>query len=101
MSLTAGLIKCELVVEIDRCLPLDERVGADVISHREQCRAAEATGSGRRRHTADLGARHQSVLPFRADMGGKPGSISVQMAPGDKTVGRIPMRLDRSGHHDS
>jgi len=26
--------------------------------------------------------------------------ISVQMAPGDMTVGRTPTRFDRSGHHD-
>jgi hypothetical protein len=31
---------------------------------------------------------------FGLDMGGKPGSISVQMAPGDTTVGRTPSSPD-------
>ena len=36
------------------------------------------------------------MRPFRLDMRGKPSSISVQMAPGDTTVGRTPKWLRRA-----
>ena len=54
---------------------------------REYYPAAEVWARG---HIADLG---QIINPFGRlglDMGGKPGSISVQMAPGDTIVGRTP-----------
>ena len=52
-------------------------------------RAPGAKGSARH-HTADLGAVINPCGCFGLDMGGKPGSISVQMAPGDATVGSRP-----------
>jgi hypothetical protein len=51
--------------------------------------APGAKGSARR-HAADLGAVINPCGCFGLDMGGKPGSISVQMAPGDTTVGSRP-----------
>src|SRR5258705_11120861 len=56
---------------------------------------ADAKGSGR---VTSLIWEHV-INPFGRfglDMGGKPGSISVQMAPGDTTFGRTPAT---NGHH--
>ena len=73
-------------------VPATGRVKAagDGISCRSASRNGLAPGAkgSARRHIADLGASHQPVRCFWLDWEGNPGSISVQMAPGDTTGSR-------------